>query len=816
MRSLAHLPSDAFEFGEFRVEPRGFLLLHRGQPLRIEPKAIEVLGVLLDQHGELVRRDELLDAIWGRAEVGYSTLTRLVADLRRLFDDDAAAPRFIQTTHRLGYRWIAPTRRVATQARRANVLPARRGRFIGRDDDVAMVLERLARSRLLTLIGPGGVGKTQLALEVVRRAETSYSHGAAMIDLAVSDSDSILRSIAGALNINESRSATLESTLCAVLARRQILLLLDNCELVHDAVAKLTARILASCQQTTVLCTSQRAIGLNEELLCPIAPLALPPEDWSSQTDPIGAVAAAPAAELLLDRARVAAPEFQLDAQNAADVVRICRRLDGMPLAIELAAPRLSVLTPAQLDSALADRLRTIARGASQDARHRSLSAALDWSYRMLRADERALLDRLSVFNGSWSLDAAEGVCGDDAGLLDLLQALVQKSLVSVDLSGKVARYRLLESVRDYGLHRLRENGEEENARRRHALFYRELALRSDPEFMSAAQLECVRRFRLETGNFRDAYTWSRARPQHHATAVDIAGGMRWFYWSAGLYSEALQSCADAFEVIGQASDAGRLRLLMGWGLALHHASHFESGEQRLGEARTLALQLQQPWEAALIAAYLSMNASMAGDLTLARMRADAARIEAQALNDALAAGCSDLASAFVRICSERGAAAIPDLVAALRSFEKAGNAHATQYVLLNLGLQRYRSGADDESAAAFARAWSISSQIPAVRAMAGACEGAAYLATSRGEHGDAAQLLGVADAGREASGSPLLPHWRETHDHCWTKVRDALGASTAASFFAAGQRAPIHVAGADLALRTLERAREGGLSATP
>ena len=437
----------------------------------------------------------------------------------------------------------APTPAAGT-APRTN-LRAQITSFVGRERDLAQVTAALSSARLVTLVGPGGVGKSRLASEVAARLLDRMPGGAWLVELApLSDPAGLAQAVlavlgagaGGPLPLRAGRPAEPppEERLAAAIGSRKLLLILDNCEHLVGSAAALAERLLARCPELRVLATSREPLGLAGEQRYPVEPLPVPGEGASAAE-----VLSSPAVRLLADRAAAARPGFRVTAANAGPVLRICRALDGIPLAIELAAARLRALTPEQVADRLGDRFRLLA-GASRSGlpRHQALRAVVDWSWELLSEAERALLRRLAVFPGGAALPAAERVCADpglgglDPGeVLYLLAALADKSLVAVveGGAGGEVRYTLLETVRAYGLERCREAGEEAALRAAHARYFLELAEQADPELRRRDQVRWIRRLAAERGNLHAALRWA-VEAGDAGLALRLVAALSW-YW---------------------------------------------------------------------------------------------------------------------------------------------------------------------------------------------------------------------------------------------------------------------------------------------
>ena len=364
-----------------------------------------------------------------------------------------------------------------------NNLPIQRTNFVGREHDIADVMELLERHRLLTLVGSGGVGKTRLALHVGAELLDQYPDGVWFADFApITDPDSSQASSPKRLGMPQVEGRRVDESIPQWLRRKKLLLILDNCEHVLEPVAAIADTIIRSCPDVRLLATSRQALGISGEVAHRLPSLAIPekPADLSAaQALEYGAIA------LFVDRATAADTRFVAHRHNAPIVAEICRRLDGIPLAIELAAARVKILTIPNLAQRLDERFK-ILTGGSRDAlpRQKTLSALIDWSYDLLTPQEQMLFSRMGIFAGGFSLDAATAVCGgedlDEIDILDLLASLTDKSLVVADTAGEQERYRLLETTRAYALEKLTAAGAHEQLARRHAEYFRDQAHEAD------------------------------------------------------------------------------------------------------------------------------------------------------------------------------------------------------------------------------------------------------------------------------------------------------------------------------------------------
>ena len=418
-----------------------------------------------------------------------------------------------------------------------NNLPRHLSSFVGRAESLEAVTERLGTTPLLTLVGPGGVGKTRLALEAAARAMDVFPDGAWVVQLGgLGDETLVPERVASTLRIKEQPGVLIMATLADHLAGRHMLLIFDDCEQVLEAAGDVVAELLRSSHGLRVLATSREALGIAGESLYPVPSLDLPQD---SATLSVEQLAETEAVRLFTERARAVQPAFVLNERNAAAVAQICRRLDGIPLAIELAAARVKALPPDQIASRLDDRFRLLTGGSRMALpRHRTLKAAMDWSYDLLTNAERAVFTRLSVFAGGFGLGAIEYVCADDDVLaveaLDLLSRLIDRSLVMLEATSTEARYRLLDTVQQYAQERLVELDPGGTARNRHRTYMVSLVDRLTASLFAGPHgSDAFEQLAAEHDNLRAALQWSDDDPAGGADELRLASGL-WRYWEVG------------------------------------------------------------------------------------------------------------------------------------------------------------------------------------------------------------------------------------------------------------------------------------------
>ncbi len=420
-----------------------------------------------------------------------------------------------------------------------NNLPLQLSSFVGRGREISEVRKLLSDNRLLTLTGPGGSGKTRLALEVAKALVEAFESGVWLVELAsLSDPDLVAQAVASALGVREQPNRTLIETLADVLSEKELLLILDNCEHLVGACARLAEALLRSCPNLRILATSREVLGVAGEISWPVPPLSLPDSRHSPSIEELSGYEAV---RLFVERASAVLPSFALTGQSAQAVVEVCRTLEGMPLAIELAAARTRVLSLAQISERLDECFRLL-RTESRTAvpRQRTLRATIGWSYELLSREEQSLFQRLSVFAGGFTLEAAESVCSGERierdEVLDLLSHLVDKSLVGMNEREGEARYRLLETIRQYGQEKLLESEAVQAVKTRHATFFLELAEEIEPRINGADRRMWLERLEVEHDNLRAALRW--AQESSPETGLRLAGALWWFWLHRGHVGE--------------------------------------------------------------------------------------------------------------------------------------------------------------------------------------------------------------------------------------------------------------------------------------
>lgn len=683
--------------------------------------------------------------------------------------------------------------------------PADLNRFIGRQRELAEAGELLGRSRLLTLTGAGGSGKSRLAGALVAGVANDYPEGIIWAELAgLSDPGMLALHLAALLQLPEQPGRAPEDGLRALLQGRRCLLVLDGCEHLIEDSACLADTLLRGCHQLTLLATSREALGIPGERAWLVPPLSLPGD---------GDPRASEAVQLFIERAREVLPGFELTAENSEAVSRICRRLDGIPLAIELAAARVRILPPDQIADRLGDAFRLLTAGSRTALpRHKTLRKAIDWSYDLLTDREQLLLQRLGVFGGAFTLEAAETVCADDAvpehEILDGLAALVDKSLVTLEPRETEVRYSLLDTMRQYAVERLREAGQLESWRARQASWALALAEEAAPHIFGGASHEgWLRRLDAEAESIRTAMGWAEEDPSRAETALRFGVALHWYWFARGRFREGRQRLERALaEPVVTTPEVRALALV-----ALGHVRLWQGeipASTDLREALGLLRPLGDPDLLAYGLAGLGAALSVGGELD------EATSVLAEGL-EIVNRLPEQVLSCFTRywlgvtyLEQGRLAEARAILEAALEIGWRIGNQPSIAHPLTILGRVQWAAGDLDYALAAFREALAIHADGTDAWGQVQAIEGIARIRLARGDNTRGVCLLSGAAAIRERFGVPMPPPEQADIEGALAVVGAAMPPATFTAAWDRGQRL------ADDALVRL--ALEADLSDTP
>jgi predicted ATPase len=487
-------------------------------------------------------------------------------------------------------------------------LPAALTSFIGRQKQMAEIRQAISEHRLVSLIGPGGTGKTRLALQVAAGLLESFPDGVWFVAFApLPDPALVLKTVSTTLGLREETDRSLSDILTDYLRAKQVLLILDNCEHLVEATAQLTDSLLSACPKIQILASSREALGIPGEKIYRVPPLSIPDTHHIPAMETLGGYESV---QLFIERARAVMPAFKLNDENAPAVAQVCQRLDGIPLALELAAARVALLKVEQIADRLDDAFRLLT-GSSRTAlpRQQTLRATIDWSFNLLSGPERCLLRRLTVFAGGWTLEAAEAICADvqvsAAEILDLLAALVNKSLVMAEReAGQEARYRLLETIRQYGREKLSESGEAGTIRDQQLAFFLALAQRAEPEVQGADQKAWFERLESEHDNLRAALEWSLESGEKGAeSGLQMACSLWWYWFMRGYSDEGGKWLQRSLSV----SDSSKNLVLRA--KALSRLAWLSFAQERLEESLALSRSLGPAGRESLAATYWTLGA---------------------------------------------------------------------------------------------------------------------------------------------------------------------------------------------------------------
>jgi len=658
--------------------------------------------------------------------------------------------------------------------------------FIGRRAELAQIRQVLGTARLVTLTGPGGIGKTRLALETASGARRAFRDGVRLADLgALRDAGLLVPEVARSLGLSDQSSHWAVAALADYLAGRQVLLVLDQCEHLADACAVLADALLRACPQVRMIATSRHVLGVAGEVTIAVPPMTVPA---SCRPDEPADLLRYEAVRLFAGRAAAVLPGFTLDVGNGAAVAGVCRALDGIPLAIELAAVRLRSLSPEQILSRLGSRFQLLSGGGPADQpHHRTLQATLEWSYGLLTEAERAMWRRVSVFAGSFDLDAAEAVCAGDevaaGSVLDLVDGLVAKSILLREGQG-TARYRLLDTIGEFGLCKLRGRGNERALRLRHRNWYAALAARH--EAFGPSRAEWIAALDTDHENVRAALEFSLAEPSEVAAATELACDL-WRYWEThGHLTEGRRILAVALDKLDQAAAVRPRALWVAGYLAIVQADLptarklLEAGLSAASSAGDLSATAYASTLLGLALFGLGEShrgrALVEGSLALHRRSADKAGVVL-----ALAQ------LGFIHLCSGDLGAAVGRYGECGRLAQSSGNLWYEKYARWGLGVAAWLRADHDRAAGLLCAALCSARDMDDSIGIALCLDALAWVAASQEKGAQAVILLAAADAAWTAIPAGLPPPLRAHHDAALACTQEGLPGSAYEAAFAKG-----------------------------
>jgi predicted ATPase/DNA-binding winged helix-turn-helix (wHTH) protein len=615
------LSAGAFTFGHFRLLPEERRLLEAGRPVRIGSRALDILAVLVEHAGELVSKDQLIAHAWPNTRVEENNLRVHVGALRKLLGESPAGVSYVATIPGRGYSFVAPVQRESREPLLATIassttthpLPALLIRMIGRAETLVKLLSRMRKQRLVTIVGPGGMGKTTVALAMAERLSRSLEHRACFVDLSpLADPQLLPSALASVLGI-ASRSENPLISLLAFLRDKRMLIVLDSCEHLVEAAAAMVEALLKGAPGVQILATSREPLGVEGEWVERLAPLGIPdsPADLSAAQ-----ALAFPAIQLFAERAAAGIEGFELSDEDVPAAVEICQKLDGIPLAIELAAARVELFGIPGLAARLKDRLAVLTRGRrTAPPRHKTLRATLDWSCGILSADERLVMRRLAIFCGEFTLDSATAVASSaevaSADVPELVATLVAKSLVVVSLRDGVACYRLLDTTRAYAREKLLESTDRHTVAKLHAdtLCKFLLELRASPGSAVAAELTST--YKRLVDDVRAALRWCFSSDGDGEIGVSLTAAAASLFIRLSLldeYRSYVERVLNDSALMARADAIAQMSLNLALGhLLLHMATTHSEMTRTFGKTLEIAEQvgLAAPRAEALAGAWL-------------------------------------------------------------------------------------------------------------------------------------------------------------------------------------------------------------------
>jgi len=673
-----------------------------------------------------------------------------------------------------------------TQDSFPNNLPTQLTSFVGREREREDIKRLLRNARMLTLIGPGGTGKTRLSIQAASELLDQYPDGVWFVELApILDPSLVPRTTTIALGLRDERQRPVIDVLCEYLSKKKLLLILDNCEHLVDACARMSDRILHAAPITCILASSREPLVIGGEVTYRVPSLGLPD---LSHLPPVESLGQYEAVKLFIDRATAASATFTVTNENAPALAQICHHLDGIPLAIELAAAKIRVLSLEQIAKRLDDRFRLLI-GGNRTAleRHQTLRAAIDWSYNLLPVDEQGLFRRLSIFIGGWTLEAAESVGGDEStegpvrgeDVLNLMEQLINKSLVVTEEIRSETRYRMLETIRQYASEKLDESAETETLRDRHLKYFLSVARAAESKLQGEEQGQWLDQVEMEHNNIRSALEWSKTEPRVSEMGVLLVGAL-WRFWEIrGYYEEGRIQLEAALAHAEGAPSPAIVKAFVGAGtLAWYQTDYINakifheqalSMQRELGDRRGIAFSLNNLGAQALEKSeYERATSWLKESLALSKELGDQ-RTAGYALHNlaevARHQGDYEQASALY--------------YESLNVFRKLGDPWALSLSLIWLGVARQRLGETDQGLSYIKEGLALCLKLGIKRSIAEGLEGLAGVAWAQEQFSWAVQLLGTADALRKALHSPMSPADQVEYESILDEIHRAMDEDT-------------------------------------
>jgi predicted ATPase/DNA-binding winged helix-turn-helix (wHTH) protein len=792
-----------FFFGDFELSGAKRTLLKRGENVSLNSKTFDLLLTLIENRGRVLSKDELLETVWEGQFVEENNLTVQISALRKIFGEKKNEHRFIVTIPGKGYKFVGGETSLAV----ANHTPkptiktfGNNENIIGREAEIAEIKSILRESNkcLLTLTGAGGSGKTKLARTIADELQTEFAGGVFFVELAaVRQAEQVSGAIAQVLDVKESGEKSLLETLQNFLRERVVLLVLDNFEQLLSA-ADVIKNLLDSAENLKILVTSRTLLHLKFEQEKIVLPLNIPPPNSNLSAAQLAAFSAV---ELFALRAQTAKTSFALNEENASVIAEICNKLDGLPLAIELAAARIKLLSPQSILERLENSLKLLTGGAKDlPERQQTMRGTIQWSYDLLDEDEKNLFRRLAVFAGGFTVEAAEflseplAVADGSDSVLDILTKLIDNNLlICKEQTDGDARLQMLEVVREFAAECLETSGKAENLRRRHSEFFLALAEEIEPLLLTEKVVKALEKFDAELDNFRAALRWLLSREIE--MMVRMTAALRQFWYNRCYLTEARQWLETALAKSDVKPHPIRLKLLNAISLVTRtqgdYAATRRTSEESLSASREIK-DLRQIILACHAVAGLEIREN---NLTKARKLYEESLVISRELNDERQIAFTLSGLSNVLLNEGNGSAARPLLEEALVISRRMGFKFNLSTDLINLGAVNYYESDADAAYRNFAESLAIAREIKSTAYISCCLDGFAAVAAISKNPEQSARLAGAAESLRESIGYEIESTERIFRDDYLKKVLAGFDRKSFAAAYQEGQNLDLNEA---------------------
>lgn len=800
---MAHPPADKFAFENFEFDPARRVLLKDGERIALNSKGLDLLQVLVQNHGEVLTKDELMDRVWPGQFVEENNLTVQMSALRKALGDAKGKQELVITVPGRGYSFAAAVRRISPEIS-ALAIAASNGAassgeisaegLIGRQRELNEIATRFLKDgqRLVTLTGAGGSGKSRLAEAAGQAMAGTFRDGVFFVPLAdLRDPDQFPETFAEALKIVSAGAEPHLDLIAEYLAERSALVILDNFEQILPAAGHLK-KILEACPRLSIIVTSRIPLQLRNECELKIEPLDLPPAGIHI---PAEELIGYPAVQLFLVRSREAKPSFVADEHTIVPAAEICRRLDGLPLAIELAAARVKLLSVPAILSRIENSLKLLTGGSKGSPdRQQTMRAAVKWSFDLLGDDEKLLFARLSVFEGGFTVEAAEEIAAgsEELPVLDMITGLLESNLLtSKDQPDGSVRLRMLEVVREFAVDQLGSGDESSLIRGRHAGYFRTFSETAEPHLLSERSVEWLEKLEGEHDNMLSAIAWSLDNDP--ASAAVMAAALRYFWSGRGYFSRGLQMLGAALERSGDLPLDIRFKLQNGIGQLSRNRGDYETAEKVYEES--LAAAAAEPDLRQMIVAHhgLAAIATRRGDFRSARKYNNEVLKISRKTSDDIGSAIALASLADLALAESDSDTARPLIEESLEVARKHGHKQLLMTNLVNLGLVDFADSEFDRAHAHFSEALDIAQALGSKTIASCSLDGLGALAAEARQYERGAFLAGAADEMRRSVGYEIEPAERIFCELYTEKLREALGHERYTKAFERGATLTLH-----------------------